>query len=71
MAKSCGLACSGSISGWWERNLVLYSFEGMDELDPVNGAGTIMLNGGAMDLRLMFHQGDVFTSVCDLPEDAS
>jgi len=62
---------SGSISGRWERNLILFSFEGMDELDPVCGAGTIMLNREAMILRLMFHQGDVFTFTCCLAEEAS
>ena len=61
---------SGSISGRGEGNLALVSFQGMDESDPVNGAGTLMLKGDVLIVQLMFHQGDVFTFLCCPAEDA-
>lgn len=60
----------GSISGRSEGRLVLFSFEGTDELDPVHGAGIIVLHEETMLLRLMFHEGDAFTFVCSRAEDA-
>ncbi len=43
---------------------VLFSFEGMDEMDPVNGAGTLTLKGDHLTFVLMYHQGDTYTFEC-------
>lgn len=48
---------------------VLFSFEGADEMDPVNGAGTITFWGGRLIFRLLFHLGDEYTFECELAED--
>ena len=37
---------------------LLFSFEGMDELEEVNGAGTATLHDDRLVLTLMYHQGD-------------
>lgn len=42
---------------------VLFSFEGMDEMDMVNGAGTLLLEGDRLIFNLMCHQGDDFTFI--------
>lgn len=60
---------SGSIDGQWEENSALFSFEGMEELDPVNGAGMIHMQDDRMILVLMLHMGDEFTFECKLAED--
>ena len=41
----------------------IFSFEGMDEMDIVNGAGTLLLEGERLIFKLMYHQGDDFTFV--------
>ncbi len=43
---------------------VMFSFEGNDEMDEVNGAGTITLNGDRLMFTLMYHQGDDYTFEC-------
>jgi hypothetical protein len=43
---------------------VLFTFEGNDEMDEVNGAGTITLNGDRLEFTLMYHQGDDYTFEC-------
>jgi hypothetical protein len=40
---------------------VIFSFEGMDEMDMVNGAGTLTLEGDRLIFKLMYHQGDDYT----------
>ncbi len=42
----------------------VFSFEGMDEMDEVSGAGTITLNGDLLGFTLMYHQGDDYTFEC-------
>jgi hypothetical protein len=42
---------------------VLFSFEGMDEMDEVSGAGTATVEGDQLTLTLMYHQGDDYTFV--------
>jgi len=57
---------SGSLSGrpGPDGRSSLFSFEGMDEMDPVNGAGTIRLQGERLIFKLLFHFGDEFTFEC-------
>jgi len=59
---------TGSLAGRWTGNYVLFSFEGMDEMDPVNGVGTITLQDRWMIFKLMIHLGDEFTFECELAE---
>jgi len=52
----------GSIDGRLQSDeLVLFSFEGIDEHHEVNGAGTLTLRGDQLTFVLMYHQGDDFT----------
>ena len=44
---------------------VVFSFEGMDEMEEVDGAGTITLNGDRLTFTLMYHEGDDFTFECE------
>jgi hypothetical protein len=44
---------------------VLFSFEGMDEMEEVSGAGTLTLEDDHLTFVLMYHQGDDFTFVCE------
>ena len=44
---------------------VVFTFEGNDEMDEVNGAGTITLNGDRLTFTLLYHQGDNFTFECE------
>ena len=44
---------------------VVFSFEGMDEMEEVDGAGTITLNGDRLTFTLMYHDGDDFTFECE------
>ena len=43
---------------------VFFSFEGYDEMDEVNSAGTITLNGDRLAFTLMYHHGDDYTFEC-------
>lgn len=54
----------GSLSGRPDGDRILFSFEATDEMDPVNGAGTIGLQGERLMLNLRFHFGDEFTFEC-------
>ncbi len=57
---------AGNLDGRLEgADRVVFSFEGMDELDPVNGAGTLRLKGDHLTLVLRYHQGDDFTFECE------
>jgi hypothetical protein len=53
---------SGTIDGR-ERpdGSVFFSFEGMDEMDDVNGAGTATVSGDQLTFTLKYHQGDEYT----------
>ncbi len=43
----------------------LFSFEGMDEMDEVNGTGTIAPHGDdRLTFTLMYHMGDDFSFEC-------
>ncbi len=53
---------AGSIDGREQPDgSILFSFEGMDEMDEVNGAGTITLDNNRLTLTLRYHQGDDYT----------
>ncbi|TAK33816.1 MAG: hypothetical protein EPO21_11740 [Chloroflexota bacterium] len=57
---------TGNLDGWLEgADRVVFSFEGMDELDPVNGAGTLSLKDDRLTFVLRYHQGDGFTYECE------
>jgi hypothetical protein len=43
----------------------LLTFEGMDEMDPVDGAATARLDGDRLIFTLMYHQGDDYTFECE------
>jgi hypothetical protein len=43
---------------------MIFSFEGMDELEPVNGAGTAAVEGDRLTFTLMHHLGDMFSFEC-------
>ena len=56
----------GDINGRLEDDThALFSFEGMDEMDEVDGAGTLVLHGDRLTFTLMYHQGDDFTFECE------
>ncbi|MDA8218360.1 MAG: DUF2220 family protein [Dehalococcoidales bacterium] len=56
---------TGNLDGRLEgAERVLFSFEGMDELDPVNGAGTLTLKDDHLTFVLRYHLGDAFTFEC-------
>jgi hypothetical protein len=44
---------------------IVFSFEGMDEMDAVNGAGTATLKDDGLIFKLMYHLGDDFTFECE------
>ncbi len=55
----------GTIDGRLQDNThVFFSFEGNDEMDEVNGAGTLTLNGDRLEFTLKYHQGDDYTFEC-------
>jgi hypothetical protein len=56
----------GSLYGYLDEGRVLFSFEAMDEMEPVNGAGTMTSQGERLGLSLLFHFGDEFTFECVL-----
>ncbi len=41
------------------------TFEGMDEMEPVDGAATARLDGDRLIFTLMYHQGDDYTFECE------
>src|SRR3954447_9075754 len=56
---------NGEIDGRVEgENRITFSFEGMDEMDEVNGRGTATLDGDRLTFTLMYHQGDDYTFEC-------
>ena len=57
---------SGDVDGrLGDEDRVVFSFEGMDEMDMVNGTGTIALQGDRLIFKLMYHGGDDFTFECE------
>ena len=58
----------GSLDGRLDGGRVLFSFEAMDEVDPINGAGTITLQDDRLILKLLIHFGDEFIFEC-VPEE--
>jgi hypothetical protein len=53
---------NGTLDGRLQRDgSILFSFEGMDELEEVNGAATVQLQDDRLVLTLMYHQGDDYT----------
>jgi hypothetical protein len=55
----------GEFDGRLDGRRVLFSFEALDELEPVHGAGTMSLLDGRMEFRLMLFLGDQFTYICE------
>jgi hypothetical protein len=56
---------TGQLDGRLEgADRVVFSFEGMDELDAVSGAGTLTLKGDRLIFTLMYHDGDDYTFEC-------
>lgn len=56
----------GDIDGRIEgEQRVVFSFEGMDEMDPVSGAGTMTLQDGRLIFKLMYHDSDDYTFECE------
>jgi len=57
---------TGELDGRLEdENFVFFSFEGMDEMDEVNGAGTATLNGDRLTFDLRYHRGDAYAFECE------
>jgi len=57
---------SGEIDGRMEsEHRIIFSFVGMDEMDEVNGAGTITPDGERIIFTLMYHQGDDYIFECE------
>lgn len=60
---------TGDLDGRLEgENFIFFSFEGMDEMDEVNGAGTVTLNGDQLTFELRYHRGDEYTFECERME---
>lgn len=60
---------TGDLDGRLEgENFIFFSFEGMDEMDEVNGAGTATLNGDQLTFELRYHRGDEYTFECERME---
>ena len=56
---------TGDLYGRLEgQNRIFFSFEGMDELEEMNGAGMATLNGNRLTFELRYHQGDEYTFEC-------
>jgi hypothetical protein len=57
---------TGNLDGRLEGDdRIVFSFEGMDEMDAVNGAGMATFKGDHMSFKLMYHLGDDFTFECE------
>lgn len=54
----------GDIFGRMDGRRVIFSFEATDEMDPVHGAGIMIIEGESLLVRLLFHHGDEYTFVC-------
>jgi hypothetical protein len=57
---------TGTLDGWLEgQNLMLFSFEGMDELEEMHGAGTVTLSGDKLTFKLRYYLGDEYVFECE------
>jgi hypothetical protein len=57
---------TGTLDGWLERqNLMLFSFEGMDELEEMHGAGRATLSGDKLTFELRYYLGDEYVFECE------
>lgn len=55
----------GNIDGHLQdKNQMIFSFEGMDEMDEVNGAGIATVEGDHLTFTLMYHRGGEYTFEC-------
>jgi len=56
---------TGEVDGRPEdADRIVFSFEGMDETEPVHGAGISTLQGDRL-FKLMYHYGDDYIFVCE------
>jgi hypothetical protein len=57
---------SGSLDGWLEnQSFMLFSFEGIDELEEMHGAGRAMLSGDHLTFELRYFLGDEYVFDCE------
>ncbi len=57
---------TGEVDGRLEGDdRIVFSFEGMDEMDPVHGAGMATLQGDRLIFELMYYYGDDFAFECE------
>ena len=53
---------NGTLDGRPQRDgSILFSFDGMDEMEEVYGAASAILRGDRLVFTLMYHQGDDYT----------
>jgi len=55
---------SGGIDGWYEGEVLRFTFDGLDEMDSVHGAGRADLEGSRLVFVLRFHLGEMYTFLC-------
>jgi hypothetical protein len=56
---------SGGLDGKLQKDgTAAFSFEGMDEMDEVNGRGSLRPEGDRLIVTLDYHYGDTFTFEC-------
>jgi hypothetical protein len=55
---------SGDFAGRLDGERVLFSFEAMDELELVHGAGIISLQDDLLIFKLLYYAGDEWTFIC-------
>ncbi len=55
---------TGNIDGWFEGESLRFTFEGMDEMDQMHGAGEARPDGDQLILILRIYGGDTFTFHC-------
>jgi hypothetical protein len=57
---------TGTLDGWLEsENFMLFSFEGMDELEEMHGAGRATLSGDHLTFELRYYLGDEYVFDCE------
>src|SRR3972149_342906 len=52
---------SGGIDGWYAGEVLRFTFDGLDEMDSVHGAGRADLEGSRLVFVLRFHLGGHYT----------
>lgn len=55
---------SGDLDGWFEGETLRFTFEGMDEMEPIHGAGKAELEDDRLVFVLKLHGGDAYTFTC-------